>query len=383
MQRRDFFRLMMGLPFAIANPIAEAASQQRTLVLIELAGGNDALSTLVPLKDPLYYKLRPNIAIPKDQSFAISEQLGMHKSLAALMPWWKKGQMAWIQGLGYDNPIRSHFSSLDVWERGALLSDAQSQGWLASTLPKLKSNYDVQGICLSNDLGPLSGLSGSVLLTDIDQFMTQSAKISMPSDQIDVKNPALDHIRAVSHQAKQASDHLLQRFAKHHVTLPPFPSGTFGKRLATAAELILSGVNTPVIKLTLSSFDTHNNQRQQHDTLLSLLANGLNTFATTLQQAGKWNDVLVMTYSEFGRRVAENGSQGTDHGAAAAHFLLGGKVKSGIYGALPNLADLDDGDLKYSVDFRQLYATITRHWWGIHSDYLQARGFHALPLLNT
>ncbi len=383
MHRRDFFRLLLGVPFALAAPTSMATTQGKTLILIELSGGNDGLNTLVPYRDPLYAKLRPKLALKPEQLLPISENLALNPALSALYPWWKKGNLAWVQGLGYPQPNRSHFSSLDIWETGSGSEQSLSQGWLAKVIPKLHGNHDVDGISLSSDLGPLSGLKNSVLLTDIKHFIQQAHSLNTNITG-GTHNPALDHIRQVSAQARIAADKLAHRLHNNHTNiLPSFPNNAFGKRLAIAAQLMLAGVQSPVIKLSLGSFDTHNNQRGTHEKLLKNLADGIDIFARSLMAHNLWQNTLIVTYSEFGRRVIENASQGTDHGTAAAHLVMGGSVKGGIIGATPTLSNLDNGDLRFTTDFRQLYASLSHHWWGVSNDVLQTKGFSTLPLFKA
>lgn len=382
MQRRDFFRLLLGTPFALAAPITQAASQGKTLILIELSGGNDGLNTLIPYRDPLYAKHRPKIALSSDQLLPLTDKLALNPALSSLYPWWKKGDLAWVQGLGYPKPNRSHFSSLDIWEKGSGSEQSLGQGWLAKIIPQIRTVRDVDGISLSPDLGPLSGLGGSVLLTDINRFVAQANNLTTP-DIAGIHNPALDHIRQVSNQARLAADTLAKRLRNSNTSLSGFPDNAFGKRISVAAQLMLAGVQTPVIKLSIGSFDTHNNQRGTHDRLLKNLADGINTLARTLLAHNLWKDTLIVTYSEFGRRVIENASQGTDHGTAAAHLVMGGAVQGGIIGETPILSNLDNGDLRFTTDFRRLYATLAHQWWGIGNDSLQTRGFSTLPLFKS
>lgn len=290
--------------------------------------------------------------------------------------------MAWVQGLGYPKPNRSHFSSLDIWETGSGSEQSLSQGWLAKVIPQLRDARDVDGISLATDLGPLTGLGSSVLLSDINRFIAQANHLTTP-EATGIHNPALDHIRQVSNQAKLAADTLAKRLRNSNTPSVHFPDNAFGKRLAVAAQLMLAGVKTPVIKLSIGSFDTHNNQRDSHGRLLKNLADGINSLAQTLVAHNMWQNTLIVTYSEFGRRVIENASHGTDHGTAAAHLVMGGAVQGGIIGATPTLTNLDNGDLRFTTDFRQLYASLTQHWWGIGNDALQTKGFSTLPLFKA
>jgi uncharacterized protein (DUF1501 family) len=383
MQRRDFFKLLIGAPLLVASPIAQASSQGKTLILIELSGGNDGLNTLVPFRDKAYYQHRKKLALSADQLIPISEKLALHPALSSLLPWWKKGQMAWLQGLGYANPNRSHFSSLDIWETGSGSEQSLNQGWLARIIPHLKQTRDLDGISLATNLGPLQGLSNSLLLTDVDRYLRQANHLTPIQTSHQQQNPALVHIYQVNQQARQAADQLNKHLIHNQDINHLFGQHTFGKRLALTAQLLTSGIQVPVIKLSLGSFDTHNNQRDTHERLLKTLADGVDTLARICEQQGIWRNTLIMTYSEFGRRVTENASQGTDHGTAAPHFILGGSIQGGFYGSYPSLQQLDNGDLRYTTDFRQVYTTLTQRWWGIDAQLLPGKGFSALPIFKA
>lgn len=383
MERRDFFKLLIGTPFVLASPISQASSVGKTLILIELSGGNDGLNTLIHFRDKHYYQYRPTLALQTEACIPLSESLALNSALTRLHPWWKKGNLAWVQGVGYPHPNRSHFSSLDIWESGSGAEQSLATGWLAKVIPQLHIERHLDGISLANDLGPLNGLNNSLLLTDVQRFLNQANQLSLSEPTIHQENQALTHIQQVAYQAKRSAFEISQLLGKSPQIPLNFPDNAFGKRLALAAQLLIAGVKTPVIKVSIGSFDTHNNQYEQHQRLLTNLAAGLDSFAQTLVAHNLWQDTLIMTYSEFGRRVIENASQGTDHGTAAPHLVMGGAVKGGLYGAQPKLTDLDNGDLRFTTDFRQLYATLTHHWWGIDNHALQTKGFSAIPLLKN
>jgi uncharacterized protein (DUF1501 family) len=195
-------------------------------------------------------------------------------------------------------------------------------------------------------------------------------------------NPALAHVIKVQHEIQDTAKELRQVLARAPEVRGDFPNGPLAQQLRIAARLINAKAVVPVVKLALGGFDTHANQPGQHANLLRQLGEGLSAFRKTLADARRWNDVLVMTYSEFGRRAAQNGSNGTDHGTAAPHFVLGAKVKGGLFGPAPDLANLINGDLKHAIDYRSLYATAAQTWWGFTRT--GAFGDHApLPILKV
>lgn len=367
MKRRTFLKLgSLSLATGLLSSKAQALSlksknrlNKRIVVLVELRGGNDGLNTLIPYADPLYYKLRPNIAIPKNTLLPITDSLAMHPSLHALQLLWEQKEMAWVQGVGYSHANRSHFRSIDIWDSASDYNQQIDQGWVANLLG---SRHDISGIALNSDLGPLFGYqANSLKINDINSFVrgTQNMRIHTSEK----KNGSLAHVLKTERDVIDASGILKQYLSKAYDPSSHFPRHSFGRELASIARLINSDIDIPVYKISLSNFDTHAKQVDQHAKLLKVLADSLYAFAQNMKQNNKWNDVLVMTYSEFGRQVAENGSYGTDHGEASSHFVLGGKVKGGIYGKNPNLGQLRRNAMHYSIDFRSMYGTVASQWW--------------------
>lgn len=333
------------------------------VVLIELQGGNDGLNTLVPYADPAYARLRPKLALPREQVLQLNHELGLHPALKALWPLWKKQQLAWVTGVGYAEPNRSHFRSIEIWEQGSDARQIRDRGWLSDVLKHQPGRVSLaaDGGSLGGALGPLAGPE---LRTLVLNRQGQLPRLPGAEHAIRQDTPALQHVLAVERQAKQASLTLADRLQQAPPLPAVFPPGAFAQQLAQVARLIRAETPLTVYTLSLGSFDTHRAQLGTHARLLGELANGLLAFQQALEPEGHWQRVLVMTYSEFGRRAAENASGGTDHGTAAPHLVLGGRVKGGIYGRQPALTQLVNGDLAYSVDYRSLYQTLVRRWWG-------------------
>jgi len=361
MNRRDFLQYSSLMPLAGMLPEAFAAGQRpdQIVLLVHLQGANDGLNTLIPFRDDFYHKARPKLAIKK--GIPLKNNMAMNPYLKHLMPLWEQGQMAWVQGVGYSKPSRSHFHSLDVWETASTRHN-EDRGWLTRVLPARASA--VNGIVLGdNDLGPMGGRGGAaVAMEDPTTFLRQTKYLNKQNYR--ASNRSLAHMLNVQNQINTAAKELGRAYQGKRSRVK-FPPSRFGRKLEQVTKMIINGMDTPVYKVTLEGFDTHAGQMDPHNNLMNHLGGGLKAFSDAMKQAGLWNNVLVMTYSEFGRRVAENKSGGTDHGAAAPHLVLGGRVRGGLHGKQPSLdpSRLYDGDLVHTVDFRQMYATLAQRWW--------------------
>ncbi|TAN44812.1 MAG: DUF1501 domain-containing protein, partial [Rhodospirillales bacterium] len=334
--RRDLLALGLGAAGAAFLPWRAAASSpwDHTLVMIELNGGNDGLNTIVPFEDPLYAKLRPKLAVPRDKVIHLSHDLGLHPALAPLMPLWKEQELAVILGLGYPRPNRSHFRSIEIWETASDSDHVSTEGWVADLLPEPRlprpgsAQIPAHALVLGNSSpGPFEG--GALSVVTLDRQGQGLKQVGMNQEEPQKtgggRKPALDHIVATRALNLRAAHQIVpERLAQVKVQ-GGFPEGAFGTALESTARLLLAGIMPPVIKLAHGSFDTHANQAGPHEKLLGELAQGLAAFRQALVRTGLWDRVLVMTYSEFGRRAKENASFGTDHGTAAPHLLLGGK----------------------------------------------------------
>jgi uncharacterized protein (DUF1501 family) len=394
LDRRDFLARAAGASLALALPgfVGRQASAQtapaaaaaprwdRTLVLVELKGGNDGLNTVVPYADPNYAKLRPAIHVPRERVLQLDERVGLHRALAPLEASWRAKDLAVVQGVGYPYPNRSHFRSIEIWDTASASSQVLSEGWMSQAFagyPR-RAGTAVDGIVVDFNALPATGDGlRTVVMQDAESFIRQAERMGNEK-QVAVTNPALGHLLAVQGQLHAAALGLRDQLRDAPSPVEPYAAGPWGRELDLATRLLAARVPVVAIKIAIGGFDTHARQVDTHARLLEALGEGLAQFRRNLIAAGVWPNTLVMTYSEFGRRVRQNGSAGTDHGTAAPHFLMGGKVKGGLHGTYPSLADLPDGDLRHSVDFRSLFATVSRQWWGIPRDF----GLRSPPRLD-
>ncbi len=392
MDRREFLRLLAmsgGIAaspaFATAPLFASGKEFDRLLILLELKGGNDGLNTVVPMADPAYYKLRPRIAIQRDQVIPLSAQSGFHPSLSPLLESWQSGELAIIQGLGYPSPNLSHFRSIEIWDTASASQEYLSEGWLARTfsLRPPPGSFAADGMVIGvSDLGPLLGGRRVVTLSDPAQFARQ-AKLATGRD--DDPKGALGHILRVESDIRHAAIRINpQTLAGSGIEMADLdlPVGAFGKSVETATQVLAGSTKVAVMRLTLGGFDTHQNQPATHANLLKQFALGLNALRSVLIEGGLWKKTLILSYSEFGRRPQENRSNGTDHGTASVHFALGGGVRGGFCGEPPDLSRLDaTGNLVHAIDFRSLYATVLDRWWGVDSASILGERFAPLDIL--
>lgn len=379
--RRAFLQLCsLGLLGVALDPFdfftALAAGPLPTLILVELKGGNDGLNTVIPYADPNYARLRPRLAIPRAQILQLNPSLGLHPALEALWPAWKAQELAWVLGVGYPQPNRSHFRSIQIWDSASGAQDYLESGWLAQVLPAWRGRQQalVDGIYFGRGTaGPLAGLPRSLA--------AGQARLSRHIDRVDAPaTEALLHILRVQSSLQRAESGLLHYRQKAVNLQKYFPRTAFGRQLAELTSLMLAGAPVPVYRVTLGSFDTHRQQLRTHARLLQQLAEGLAALRKVLSAQGQWDRTLVMSYSEFGRRPRENASGGSDHGTAAPHLVLGGRVKGGLYGQQPALNQLRNDDLQHTVDFRSLYQTVAQKWWGIDRRWAGS-AFHSLKFL--
>jgi uncharacterized protein (DUF1501 family) len=396
MNRRHFLRSAIALPLsqAIGGTLATfgnasvalaaapaSANYNRVLVLVELKGGNDGLNTLVPYTDPAYYALRPKIAIKRDDVVQLTDRAGLHPSLEPLAALWRDRQLAVLQGVGYPEPNLSHFRSIEIWDTASRSAEYLQDGWLtrAFAAKPTPRAFAADGVIIgSGDLGPLAGGgTRAIALANTEQFLRR-AKLAQPAPI--TGNPALAHVLKVEADIVQAAAHLDARYKFS----TEFPSGNFGNAIHTASQVIANPSGVAVVRVTLTGFDTHVNQSATQARLLKDVAAGLVALRSALVELGKWNETVVLTYAEFGRRPKENISGGTDHGTANVHFALGGRVVGGMYGAAPDLGRLSgDGNPAYALDFRSAYATVLDQWWGVDSQAALAGRFAPVPFLKT
>lgn len=382
MKRRAFLAAGAASAGALCVPrlALSQGGYQRLLVLVELKGGNDSLNTVVPYSDPLYAQLRPRIGLKRDEILQLDERTGLHPSLEPLLALWQAGELAIVQGLGYPQPNLSHFRSIEIWDTASRSDQYLAEGWLARAFAAQPAprSYAAEGVVVGgSDMGPLAGIgTRAIVLAEPEQFMRQ-ARLAGAGGRSG--NAALNHILKVEADIVRAASQLGGGMQFR----TGFPRNAFGNSVRVASQLAANPAGAAVIRLSLGGFDTHQNQPQVHARLLGELAEGLAALKAALVEANRWDSTLVMTYAEFGRRPQENGTNGTDHGTAAAHLVVGGQVKGGLYGPPPRLSDLDSGNLRHALDFRSLYATALARWWGVDAVRTLGGRFEPVDLLRA
>ena len=336
MNRREFLATAGAATVSVAwggSPVhAATTGYGNVLVLVELQGGNDGLNTVIPFADPAYYALRPQLAIPRGQVLALDAATGLHPALQPLLALWQMKELAVVQGVGYPEANLSHFRSIEIWDTASRSNEYLQDGWLARSFKAAPAprDYVADGVVVgSGAMGPFAGGARAVAITNTEQFLRQ-ARLAQPSPAM-AGSGALAHILKVEREVAQAAAGL----SGGHAFSTVFPAGAFGNAVRTAAQVIAAQPGVAAVKIGLGSFDTHRGQLATHARLLQELAGGLVALKAALTELQRWDSTLVMTYSEFGRRAAENSSGGTDHGTAAAHFAMGGRVRGGLYGQPP------------------------------------------------
>jgi uncharacterized protein (DUF1501 family) len=394
-----------GIPSPWMRALAEGSKgDDRILVVIQMSGGNDGLNTVVPYGDEAYRKARPQLGIAADQVLKINDQLGFHPSLRGVAKLLESGRFSIVQGVGYERPNRSHFESMDIWHTCQRKEGRVGEGWLGRWIASTGSgdSADSLGLHLGREQQPLAMVARGVQvpsIASVDQFRLKgtqggdggaadgSGAAVMPAAAASKTggDPLLDFLESSTEVAVAASARLDAALRSAPVGVGgggEFPATGLGEKLGVVSRLIRAGLSTRVYYVTLDGFDTHAQQPAAHAALLRQWSDAVAAFVESLGEAGQGERVLVMTFSEFGRRVAENASQGTDHGAAAPVFFCGPSLAQGVIGNLPSLTDLDDGDLKHAIDFRQLYATIIERWFGVPSQAILGAKYEPIGLLG-
>jgi uncharacterized protein (DUF1501 family) len=363
------------------------AAQGRTLIVVQMAGGNDGLNTVIPYADGHYRQMRPTLSLGAgDGILTLNDRLALHPSLKPLMPFWHDGKLAIVEGVGYPNPSLSHFQAMDIWQT-LDLNGQGGQGWLGKYVAGLvdKDGHPFDSLATGTTLPvalqalnaevPVVASPASYKLEADPAHQKQPAGADDPRVQALLKlyntYPRSAPYAALLDATAQAFVQGSQQLASAATSYKPavtYPNTTFAAGLQVLAEVITNAMGLRVGYVTLGGFDTHADQKTTQAKLLSDLATGLAAFYTDLTAHGKADEVVVMTWSEFGRRVEENASLGTDHGTAAPLFVLGNAVTGGVLGEPPDLGHLDQyGNLKYTVDFRSVYATVLDRWLGAPS----------------
>ncbi|MBX2821601.1 MAG: DUF1501 domain-containing protein, partial [Rhodothermaceae bacterium] len=354
----------------------------RILVLIQLDGGNDGLNTVVPITNDTYYRLRPNLAVPQDQTFRLSDNLGMHVALNNWQPHYDSGNLAVVQGVGYANPNLSHFRSTDIWMSASDANTFDRTGWSGRFLEQTNPNFfneppvDPLAVQLGGSSFMFSGreydmgmtISSNELFKRIED---QGQVFSMDGIPQTTFGEEMRFVRQiVNNSFRYASS--IQRASENASNAADYPDGQLSENLSNVARLIKGGLNTRIYLVSLGGFDTHAYQMYEHEYLLGHLGQAVDAFMQDLGATGMQDQVLTITFSEFGRTMWENGSYGTDHSTAAPMFLMGSAVNGGLFGSMQDLENTDEnGDPYNTVDFRSVYASVLKDWFCLDEAALQ------------
>jgi len=409
--------------FALDAMAADALTQTATgkdstiLVVLQMAGGNDGLNTVVPYADDTYYRSRPKLGLPADKILKLNSHVGLNGKLTGLKSLFDEGHLSVVQGVGYPNPNRSHFRSTEIWQTASDADRNESEGWLGRYFDSCCAGADpTVGIAIGQEMpqafaaktptgiafwqpeqfrwrpsekveGRMSAeefffrqLNGSIGSQEL--AASEGGSISAISGKSKTDLSTIDFLTRTALDAQLSSDKILAIAHKYKSNVS-YPQGRLAASLSVIACMIAGGLPTRVYYASQGGFDTHAGQANAHERLMGELNDALSAFAADLKQQGNFDRVLLMTFSEFGRRVVENANAGTDHGAAAPMFIVGGAVKPGLFGKYPSLTDLDYGDLKFNTDFRSVYGTVLDQWLHAPSQVVLGRKFPALPLFKS
>ncbi len=410
--------------FALDALAADAATQAVTgkdgtiLVVLQMAGGNDGLNMVVPYADDAYHVARPQLRLAPDQVLKIDNHIALNPKLTGVKSLYDEGHLAIVQGVGYPNPNRSHFRSTEIWQTASDADRTLSEGWLGRYFDNCCSGADPtvgvaigeetpQAFAAKNPTGvtfsrpeqfrfrPSEPGDGQMSAEEIlfrqlneagagDEGGTAASNAGGSIGEIAGKTKndlsTLDFLQRTALDAQLSSDKVLAIARKYKSTVP-YPQGQLAASLNIISRMIAGGLPTRVYYASQGGFDTHAGQINTHERLMGEFNDALSAFVADLKQQGNFQRVLIMTFSEFGRRVQENANNGTDHGAAAPMFVLGGAVKAGSFGKYPSLTDLDHGDLKFNTDFRSVYGTVLDRWLKAPSQTVLGRKFPALEIV--
>ncbi len=359
----------------------------RRLVVIQLSGGNDGLNTVIPFEDDIYHRLRPQIRVPKGKVLAMNDYLGLHPEMGSLHKLYKEGYLSVINSVGYPNPNRSHFRSMDIWHTGVSSDEYSKTGWLGRYLDAYCEQPHA-GLELDSKLSlSLNGekMNGLALEKSDRLYNTLRGpyfkELINQAEQVDLTEDNQGYLYKTLIQTNQSAKYLAETHEVKSNNLD-FPQSKLGKKLGQVSQFIRSGFDTQVYYVSHNGFDTHARQENTQSRLLKDYSESVYALVRSLEKSGDLGQTLILTFSEFGRRVQENGSKGTDHGKANCLFLIGENLKKpGLYNEAPNLASLDEGDLKYSIDFRNIYHDIIREWFNKDPSGIVSGEFDSLGVI--
>jgi uncharacterized protein (DUF1501 family) len=360
----------------------------KVLVVLQMSGGNDGLNTVIPVRNDIYYKERPRLGIAKDKALLLTDEVGLNPALAAFKSLYDEGNLGILNSVGYPEPDRSHFRSMDIWHTASASSEYLSTGWLGKFLDAQCKNCDKPTQALELDDVLSLALKGEnvkgLALTDPKKLYNASQaqffKALNKQHRYEHERP-VDYLYKTMAETISSADYIYQQ-SKLHPSTETYPGTELGRNLKTISSLILSDINTKVYYVSIGSFDTHIAQENTQRRLFTEISDAVKAFTTDLKKNNRFNDVLLMTFSEFGRRVSQNASGGTDHGTANNMFFVSGGLKEkGVLNEMANLADLNEGDLKYKVDFKNVYATILNKWLGADDKAVLGKKYEYLKFV--
>ena len=375
-KRRDFLQIGSLATASLMLPKFLKAFDGKTivppgnkiLVVLQFSGGNDGLNTVIPIRNDIYYKSRPRLGIEKDRALLLTDEAGINPALPAFKALFDDGSLGIMNSVGYPNPDRSHFRSMDIWQSASDSDKYIYTGWLGRYLDAQCNGCskptqalevdDILSLALKgeNNKGLAVKDPKSLYNTSHENYFKEINAAHVNGEE------TVDYLYKTLSETLSSADYIFQQSRLHPSSLG-YPATETGKNLKTIASLIMSDINTKVYYLSLGSFDTHVNQENQQKRLFTELNDAIAAFVKDLKDNNRFQDVMIMTFSEFGRRVAQNASGGTDHGTANNMFFIGGGLKQkGLINAMPDLTNLNEGDLIHTVDFKSVYATVLRKW---------------------
>lgn len=350
--------------YANAAPYAEG----RVLIIVQLSGGNDGLNAVIPYADDRYYQQRPTLAVSTDNLWKANDRLGFHHELGILRQLYEAGDLCVVNNVGYPDPDRSHFRSMDIWHTASASNEFLSTGWLGRYLDNQQDLAPYAAIELNDTLSlALKGQTArgfAMRQTRQLRNSTRNPLIQAINDhEADHDHATVDYLYKTLADTVSSAEYLYETSVKNGKAGNQYPGGSLGRSFKQIADLMTGGCTSHVYYADMGGFDTHVNQKNQQERLFKQYSEAMTALVDDLKKHQLWERTLVMTFSEFGRRVAENGSRGTDHGAANNVYLMGGNLKKpGFFNAAPDLGNLQNGDLKHTIDFRQIYATLLNDW---------------------
>jgi uncharacterized protein (DUF1501 family) len=342
----------------------------KVVVILQLSGGNDGLNTVIPIRNDVYYSSRPKLGIEKTKALSLTDEVGLHPALTGFKELYDDGSLGIMNGVGYPNPDRSHFRSMDIWQTGSQSTEYITTGWVGRYLDAQCSGCDkpTQAIEIDDILSlAMKGehINGIAVKDPKRLYGTANEKFFrdvLKNHKNEPGEQPVDYLYKTMAETLSSADYIFQQ-SRLHPSNAEYPKTDLGNSMKTIASLIFSDINTKVYYVSLGSFDTHINQQMQQQRLFTEMNDAVTAFVKDLKTNNRFNDVMLFTFSEFGRRVEQNASGGTDHGTANNMFLISGGLKQkGLINPLPDLSDLDEGDLKYKVDFKNVYATVLKNW---------------------